>query len=246
MARRTFARYKAEVVHALGNPDTTSLPIAAADIVNDAVEHISAMHTWSWLSTGQISLNITGGQSYVLLPTDFDTPIALEHTNGFARQMIPTTWQDLLQRRQQAIQDWAWSYWYVINTGNVTAGSEDAGLAASRLELYPTPQDTLANAIQIVYRRKLRRMVADNDVPEWPSYMDRLCSLLARAFATTDYDDNPEAAYTAEFSALLTTCIETDGLAQGSLGTPRGGLWPRTVPVSPFYPQNIPNPINEG
>ncbi len=240
--RRTFASYKTQVLHSLGNPDEADLDITPGDIVNDAIEHIAAMHEWNWLSTGQQLLSITGGQDYIELPADYGTIIALEHSQGWTKQMIPTTWQDLLRLRQATITDWSGGYWYVISTGNVELGNEDAGLSLPTLNLYPTPPDDFVDAISIVYRRFLRRLVSDDDRPQWPAYMDRPLSLLARGFAATDYDDDPQSAYTTEFRTVINDCMTKDGLSRGSFGYPRGGLYPRTVPISPFYPTSIPDP----
>lgn len=244
-ARRTFADYKTQVLHALGNPDEADLDITAASIVNDALEHIAAMHEWNWLTTGQVSLDITADQDYVELPADFGALVALEHSEGWARSMIPTTWQDLLRMRQDVIHDWTWSYWYVINTGNVEVGQEDAGLTLATLNLYPTPADDFPGALSMVYRRFLRRLKDDTDRPQWPAYMDRPLSLLARAFASTDYDDDPESAYTQEFRRVIGDCISKDGLMRKSFGQMRSGLFGMPQVISPFYPRSIPDPVQK-
>lgn len=242
MARRTFAEYKADVLHALGNPAEADMTITPEQIVNDALEHLAALHPWSWQSTGEQSLDIVGEQAYVELPADFGSLVAIEHDGGWARQMIPTTWQEMLRFRTDAIQNWSRSYWYLIAIGQVDSTAPEDGLDVPRIELYPTPADDADDAIKIVYRRFLRRLDDDDDVPQWPSYMDRPLSLLARGFATTDYDDSPGGAYTEEFRTLITDLIARDGLTRKSLGVPRGGLYPKTVPISPFYPSSIPDP----
>lgn len=242
--RRTYADYKNQVLNALGNPAEADLDITPATIVNDALEHIAAMHRWNWLSTGEKRLDITASQDYVELPADFGSLIAIDHASGFARQMVPTSWETLLQMRKGEIDDWDRSYWYTINLGNVEAGNEDAGLSLPTLNLYPTPSASETDAIAIVYRRYLRRLHSDTDVPQWPAYMDRLLSNLARAFAKTDYDEEPESAYTAELRTLIADVMAHDGLARGSFGVPRGGLYPRTLPLSPFYPTSIPDPVH--
>lgn len=243
-ARRTFADYKKQVLHALGNPAEAGLDISPATVVNDALEHIAALHHWRWLQTGHVKLSITANQDYVELPADFGSLSAIKHSSGFTRVMIPTSWDHILELRQSDVRDWDRSYWYVINLGNVELGQEDAGLTLPTLNLYPTPSTNEPDAIAMVYRRYLRRLVADTDRPQWPAYVDRLLSLLARSFATTDYDDNPESAYTAEVRTLLPDLIAHDGLAAGSFGLARGGLYPRTTPISPFYPSaGVPGPV---
>src|SRR5687767_5540187 len=99
-ARRTFADYKMQVLHALGNPAEADLDITPATVVNDALEHIAAMHQWQWLKTGEQLLSITADQDYVELPADFGSLTAVEHTGGVGRTMIPTTWAHMLELRK--------------------------------------------------------------------------------------------------------------------------------------------------
>ena len=244
MARRTYADYKSDVLHSLGNPAEASLDITAGTIVNDALEHLAAMHEWPWLSTGQTFLSVTADQAYVELPADFGTLIAIEHDIAWANRMEPTTWQRMLELRTVVQQSWSSGYWYVIQLGNVEQGQEDAGLSLPTLELYPTPATSTANAIRLVYRRFLRRLEADTDRPQWPSYMDRLLSLLARAFAATDYDENPESAYTGEFRNMINDCKAKAGLARGSFGIPLGAVQEPYVSHPWGYPSNgIPDSV---
>lgn len=242
-ARRTFASYKRQVLHALGNPDEGELDISPGAIVNDALEHIAAMHPWRWLSTNEVALSLVGGQTYVELPADFGAMIAIAHSEGWSNQLMATTWDQLLYMRRSTIEGWSGGYWYTIAMGNVEQGEEDAGLSLPTLELYPTPSSDAADAIRLVYRRFLRRMQSDDDRPQWPAYMDRPLSLLARGFASTDYDDDPQSAYTVEFSRLVDDCMAQDGLSVGSFGIPHGAVHQRH-PAVPFgYPINgIPDP----
>jgi len=245
--RRTFEQYRKDVLHEIGlriGDDTGDLDVDLT--INDALEHIAAMHEWNWLSTGSNVLSITGGQDNVPMPADFGTLIAIEHDEGFTREMIPTTWQNLLRLRQGSIQEWSRSYWYVIQTGNVATGDEDAGLDLPTLELYPTPADDEDDAIKIVYRRFLRRLRDSDDFPQWPAYMDRPLSLLSRAMVNLDWEDNPQSAVMIQFQQLLPDLKVKDGLDRRSFGVQRGGLWPRTTPISPFYPRGIPDPTSPG
>lgn len=245
--RRTLVDYRKEVFHELGledGDDTGEIDIDL--VVNDALEHIAALHQWNWLSTGHQTLDVTADQDHIILPADFGTLTAIEHDEGFTREMIPTTWQELLRMRQSSIQDWNRSYWYVVQTGNVASGDEDAGLDLPTIELYPTPSEDADDAIAIVYRRFLRRLKDDTDFPQWPGYMDRALSLLARAFANGDFEENPQSAVMIQFQQLIPDLMVKDGLDRRSFGVMRGGLFPRTTPISPFYPRSIPDPVSPG
>ena len=242
-ARRTFADYKQDVIHYLGNPDSSTLDITAATMVNDALEQIAAIHQWNWLSTSDQSLDITADQDYVELPADYGTLIAIEHDESWTDQMIPVSWQTLLWFRQYPVRSWTSGYFYVITTGNVELGQEDAGLSLPTINLYPTPAEDQPDAIQFVYRRFLRRLKDDTDRPQWPPYMDRALSLLSRSFAAVDYDDDPQSAYNAQFYQMIEDLKVQDGLSQRSYGVPAGAVSARRR-LAPFgYPdRGIPDP----
>lgn len=247
--RRTFADYKGEVLYVLGlegDEDAQLDEHKSERVVNDAIEFIADLHSWSWLETGQQSLDVVADQDYIELPADFGSLVAIEHVDGYARVMIPTTWAQLLKMRQDSINDWSRSYWYVINLGNVETGQEDAGLSLPTLNLYPTPSENVTGGIQIVYRRFLRRLVNDDDRPQWPAYMDRFLSLVARGFARLDHDEEAISPEMAQAQQMLPALLERDGERRPSRGVMRGGLFPRTTPISPFYPRNIPNPTPIG
>jgi len=243
--RRTFADYKAEVLFCLGleSDEASQLDEFKPErIVNDAIEYVADLHPWRWLQTGEQQLDIVANQDYVELPADFGALIALEHADGFTRTMIPTTWDELLRMRQDSINDWSRSYWYVVNLGNVEVGEEDAGLSLPTLNLYPTPAENATGAIKLVYRRFLRRLTADTDRPQWPAYMDRFLSLVACGFAKLHHDDLAVAPEMQQAQGILPALIDHDGRSIKSFGIPRGGLYPTTTPISPFYPRDIPNP----
>lgn len=242
-ARRTLAEYRKDVLHSIGNPESSELDIDVDQIINDALEQLVAMHEWRWLTVGQATLDITADQDYVELPSDFGTLKWIEHDEGFTRVMIPVPWRELIRLRQDSVQNYSRSFWYTINTGNVELGDEDAGLSLSTIELYPTPASDALDGLNIVYNRNIRRLKDATDRPQWPANMDRLLSLLARAMASTDFDDEVSSAYMAEFNLLFESQKVKDGLSVASFGLQRGGLWPRTTPISPFYPKQIPDPV---
>ena len=245
MARRTFIDYQNEVRHALGNAAATGLAVTPATIVNDALEHIASLHEWHFCSTAETVLGTTQDVDRIMLPQDFGTEVALEQTEGWYSFMTQVSWDVLLYMRRYPLVYWTGGYYYVIVTGNSLV--PEAGLSTPTLELFPTPSETVADAIRLVYRRNLRRMEADTDIPQIPSYLDRPLSLLARSFASVDYDDDPESAYTAQFRTMISDAMYRDGMQLGSVGTPTGALTPKRGVVPWGYPyQGIPNPTGMG
>lgn len=238
-ARRTFAEYKSDVRHALGSPSEANMDIAPATIVNDALEHLVAMHDWQWLKTGEQYLSLVANQPYVELPADFGDLIAIASSGWWDARMLPITWDEMIVLRRSPISDWARTYRYVVNVGNVELGQEDAGLSLPTLELYPTPAESTADALSIVYRRAVRRMTDDADRPQIPSYLDRPFSLLCRAFARTDYEDEPESAYSIEFRMLIADAKRKDGGVTRIIGSLGNAVDPPSG-VDRFYPRRFP------
>lgn len=222
MSRRRFIDYKNDVRHALGNAATEGLDIDPGVIVNDALEHLGSMHEWTWASTNEVSLSTQQDVDHVALPADFGTIVAIEQTRGWYFFMTPVTWSILLWMRRYPLINWTGGYYYTIVTGNSLVPQD--GLSTPTLELYPTPSETDRDAIRLVYRRHLRRLENDTDTPQIPAYMDRPLSLLARSFASVDYEDDPESAYTAQFRTMISDAMYRDGLSLGSVGIPSGAL----------------------
>ncbi|MCC7407388.1 MAG: hypothetical protein IT442_04910 [Phycisphaeraceae bacterium] len=241
MARRTFADYKLEVRHALGSPAEAEMDIAPATIVNDALEHLAALHAWNWLISGEKYLDLTASQPYVELPDDFGDLISLAAGSSWNASLAPVTWDEMIALRRGSLATGAWSsYVYCVSTGNVETGDEDAGLTLPTLELYPTPTETVVDALSFIYRRVPRRLVDDTDRPQIPSYLDRALSLLARGFARTDYEDDPESAYTRELRSILADAMNRDGLTRTSFGLGASGLV-RGRRSNPFEPVSVPD-----
>lgn len=240
MARRTFLDYQNEVRHALGNVAAAGLDVTPANIVNDALEHIAAMHEWHFCATNEVQLGTVQDQPFITLPADFGTLLAIEQTQGWYSFMTPVSWDILLWMRRYPLIYWTGGYYYTIVTGNSSVPS--AGLDVPTMELFPTPSVTVADAVRIVYRRYLRRLENDTDIPQIPAYMDRPLSLLARSFASVDYDDDPESAYTQQFRTLIADAMYRDGMTVGSVGVPMGALSDRRTVVPWGYPYTgIPN-----
>jgi hypothetical protein len=86
-------------------------------------------------------------------------------------------------------------------------------------------------------------MIDATDRPQWPSYMDRPLSLLARAFAATDYDDNPQSAYSMDFRTMIADAITRDGLSVASFGVPEQAMINDNRASDRFWPTTIPGPV---
>lgn len=244
MARRTYSDYKAAVVHALGAEPATG--VDKGRVVNDAMKHLASVRSWHWLVGGPVSLTVTQDQSYVDLPADFGEEISVTYPGSFANTMIRTDISTLEAMRANPITVANFSYYYTIISGVGPASPQTSpdplvGLGAPRLELYPTPGTTVADALTIVYRRELKELGNDSDVPLIPEWMDYALELLCRAFAMTLEDDNPDNAPQRRFDQMLPELIRKDISLKPRRGVMRGGLYPRGY-FDPFYPASVGDP----
>lgn len=252
MARRTFSNYKAAIVHALGsNPATGE---TAGELANDALQQLCHMHPWNWNRGGPVSLDLTTGQDYIELPQDFGVVESVTYPGTIARQMIPTTISDIQRMRSYLVMPPSFMFYYAVNSGQTeedfitrTGGTPNPadptqGLSINVLEIYPTPTNTVTDAISLVYRRSIDRMELDADIPAIPPWMDYALDLLCRSLAVTLEDDNPQNAAQVMFDKILPDLKKRDAGVQRRIGPMKGGLYPRTIPIDPMYPSSIGNP----
>lgn len=179
---------------------------------------------------------------YINLPADFGEDYSATYPNSFSRQMIRTTMEHIEWLRSSPVgESFGFTYYYALNTGQSTTPA--AGLDSTpRFEIYPTPQGSSVNAMQVVYLRNMRRFSADTDTPQIPPYLDYALDLLCRAKAHTLEDDDPNSAPMQEFERIIPELRARDGSSQARKGQMRGGLYPRVMGLDPLYPSNIGDP----
>lgn len=252
MARRTFADYKLSIQHALGNAPATGE--STTELVNDALQHLCSMYPWTWLRGGPVSLTLTADQNYVELPQDFAEIESLNYPGTVARQMLKSTVEEIERLRSYTTLPPGFVFTYAVNSGQteedfivrqggtVDPSDPTLGLSVNVLEIYPTPTDTVVDALSLVYRRQVDRLTEDADIPPIPVWMDYAFDLLCRSFAMTLEDDNPANSAQQMFDKIIPTLIRRDADTQRRPGVMKGGLWPRSVSVDPFYPTHIGDP----
>lgn len=240
MARRTFAEYKAEVEHVLGNAPSEG--ITTAGIVADALNTLCAMRAWKWRRGGPVTADLTADQEYVELPLDFGELVTIEYPGTVLRGMIPTTMATIERLRASTVSPSLFGFYFAINIGNIDENLPEDGLSVPTLELYPTPNSDVTDALRITYLRDVPEMEDDDDMPQIPIYMDRALALLGRAIACELEDDDDASASRRAFDRELAQCIRRDGGAQSKYGVMSGGLYPRAEGVDPFYPSSIGDP----
>lgn len=242
MSRRDFAGYKALVVHALGAEPASG--ITSGQLVNDALNHITTMREWNWRRGGPVVLSLTADQEYVELPADFGGEEVVTYPGSVSRMMIRASLAELEQLRAHQNSAPNFTYYYAINYGNIDANAPELGLSVATIELFPTPRESVTDAIRLVYRREVLELEDDADVPQIPVWMDSALMFLVRAFAYTIEDENPNNAGQVQFDRMLPDLLRRDSAVQRRIGVMRGGLLPNAIPVSPLYPNHINDPTS--
>lgn len=242
----TLTTLAAAVTHALGK--TPSSGTSTTQIVNDALMELSTAHRWNW-RTAITTLDLTATQDYVTLPADFESLIDLQLVTS-SGGMIKTSLPFITDLRAGAagatpvpsVFYYAIAYKFTAAIAAVVADPEAdppvVGVDAVpqvneyRLELWPTPSTTAADAIKIAYNRLPAALVAGADVPAIPPQLHIVLKQLCRARALIE-DDQPEGAdELARYQEMLAAAVLADGSVQGNIGRIQGSVNRQLVNLS--------------
>lgn len=240
MARRTFAEYKASVVHALGAEPSTG--VTSEEVVNDALEQLCMMLPWKWRRGGPVTLDIVADQPYVELPQDFGEEENLTYPGSVAKSMVRITMAEIEGLRANTSQPTGFTYYYAINSGSLDESNREEGLTVNTIELFPTPSSSVTDAFTLTYFRNVDRLEEDTDVPQIPPWMDLALDYLCRSIAKTLEDEDPNSAAQQAFDKIVPQLLRRDAMTQRRYGIMRGGLYPANVPIDPMYPSSIGDP----
>ncbi len=223
MARRTYSDYSATVTHTLGATPATG--VSAQQIVDDALNHLKHFHPWWWRGPETTSLSIVGGQEYVWLPTDFDELCAdpTYPTSLFGpMEATPLAEIESLRATEPTITAGSqWNYRYAIRPGALDR-TVSPQTPRSRIELWPTPQSSVAGAIRVTYWRNVPD-ISGTDTPQIPPEFDAPFFYLVRAFARTSEDGAENTPDYRMFERLIAPLIAKSGGKQRNQGQIMGG-----------------------
>jgi hypothetical protein len=90
-------RYVHHALMGVVHPD-----ISLRDIVNRAGSLFVGLHPWQWLRRRSAQLDLVQGQTYLTLPSDFQTLTAIEWTNGLVNDFQPASLRSILSLRHQS------------------------------------------------------------------------------------------------------------------------------------------------
>jgi len=228
------------VLHAIGNEPATG--VTTINIVNDALQWFASQHEWSWRLGGPVTMDFVSGQNFVELPQDFESIESLTYPGAVARQMLTTTIQQIEYLRAQTTEPPGYTYYYAVNDGSIDDDDRGAGLGLKVLELYPSPNVNVTDALSMTYRRSVDQLVLSDDIPQIPYWCDFAFEMACRAFAHVVEDDDATSPAMQQFERMLGDLVKRDGRTQRRYGVMLGGLYPRTQSVDPLYPTTINDP----
>lgn len=130
------------------------------DYMNEAGEILTSMYKWNWLKRAPVSLSLTSGQDYVLLPPDCQsvlTIIASDESISPVKPM-PSNMERILRLRQTASSSQPYEW--------VASWRNDVPVPC--LEVGPTPTATDLDAWSLFYRGGWRRLLKDDDSLPFP------------------------------------------------------------------------------
>lgn len=237
----TYGNLKSHIVLALGGQPSIVSGMTRdqriAEIVNQAGNYLFTK-PWRYRERTSRALNTVAQQSWVDLPSDVEDIIALISRAGLGWRVELTTPEHIEIIRnmaEPALMDGVFYAalsrpWAQIN--GTTPLVDGSGLAAIRLELYPTPQATSADALTVRYRAGWQT-VSDTTLETFiipvPAYAESLLIAYARSFAMA-YEDEGLTARLMEIDngPIFSAAAIKDGLQQRDYG--------RLLPnrVSPF------------
>lgn len=204
---KTFAQLRSEAEHAMfGPPDPR---ISTDAIVNGAIEYLCNLHPWSWLQSLS-TLSFVAGQGQILLPEDFGE---LVHLVGLVAKFTAcrrASLRDIVSARIHAPAS-NLAMLYALGT---QAQIAPTAVPRRALEVAPVPAAGLADALSLVYRRRLAVLVNADDVPAIPYGMHELLVHLVRAYAHSRSASQPSHDWEL-FTQQIPSFIAADGLAGG-------------------------------
>jgi hypothetical protein len=239
-ATRTLASYQAIVQHALGDDPSTGF--TTLEIVRDAFRWLQSHHPWNWRTQGPTTLSLVQDQDYVDLPADFGELISMEYPGTTIREMNASTIHEIEDLRAFRNTTPQYAFWYAINTGAIDTANPQNGLAAPRMEIWPNPEASVADALRVYYRRDMALLTNPTDIPQFPDWIEPIAVLAVRHYAYIYEDDKANNAAFEAMQSLLPDAYRRDGADQRRKGVMRGGLYNDTTNVSPFYPDQIADP----
>lgn len=202
---------------------TSGSGIDPIEVVNTAGKLLYSMRSWNFRNKGPATLSLTAAQSYIELPANFGELTEIFRTDR-GHFVFRTTLSEVMTYRLQ-LQGEPSDFWVAVSFEIPAAGLQ----LNPRLELYPTPEATVANAFTYLYRTRWVDVTDDDGVltgvPETvePLFL-RMCRQVARSYEDEDVQDYTQALLSLRESLEYLAAVHGDVNTQGSFGPLRNGV----------------------
>lgn len=142
-------------------------------VVNAAGSELVNMRSWAWQQRPTTALHLRAGISYVELPADFASLVALYATDETLSHAKLVSLEELTYRKatQSNYTDNIIRYLALAHAPNDARGG---GPPVARLEVFGTPSTTALSALQMLYRGRWGTVTESSDYLP----MDESCDLL--------------------------------------------------------------------
>lgn len=231
----TFAQLQAAAQHASG----VTAPAAGStwvNVVNGALQRLANIKPWRWREA-DLSLDTIADQNYIALPDDFAELVTIHRASPW-RDCAPVSLARIQMYRAANIgQDLGIiGYLYTIRSH---AQATVTGSTTNRIELYPTPTLNETGALVGTYRRFIRAMSLDSDLPDIPpGPWHEALDALVRAMAASR-EDEQDGVHWMRFNEMLPDLIRADAGVETNLGYIDGGIEDRGPSDLYLYPRTI-------
>lgn len=205
------------IEHALGNRPL-SKHLNGLEALNEAGRAFFGLRGWTFLQRPAASLSLVAGQSYLVLPEDWDSAVLKpEIVSNTTRRFRWESMQEVMLQRATGYTDGDWVGCIAFAQGPPLV---------PQIELAPVPLTSDANAFSVFYRAVWVDQLHDDDFIPLPDAGPVQTAFLAylEAYVQELDDDAVGLVERVMGSAEMEAAIAWDARQQPSLGKMKGGV----------------------
>lgn len=183
----TLNDLSATACHSVGKPSGFDTGNSASNCANLALDYLVNAHPWSW-RLESTTLNLTSGQNYVALPTDFSELVYLRGGTSSTTVLNPTTLDRIFLMRQQATSVSNQFINYAVTQTDQASGT---AVGTYQIDIYPTPAASVTAAMQLGYMKQIAQFTSGTQVANIPAHMQGTLWWLTRGYAEITENNQP-------------------------------------------------------